>query len=90
MTSLRLSRDNAHVLDVWDCGKGVLCRVQMQPHEQVTSFVQARLIDKNCLFVCVKSREGLPGVQAMHELRGFEIARDGQTCDFWIRVNLAN
>jgi len=62
----------------------------MEANEQVTAFVQARLIDKNCLFVCVKSRNGPDGSQKHHELRGFEIARNGQSCDFWLRVDLTN
>ena len=60
----------------------------MNPGEHITSFTQARLINKNCLFVCVKSRDSEQ--QERHELRGFEIARDGQTCDFWLRVDLFN
>lgn len=77
VASLRLSSDNLHLIEVWDSGKSVICRVCMNPNEHITAFVQARLINKNCLFVCVKIREGQSATNERHELRGYEIASNG-------------
>lgn len=82
---MRLTNDNIHVIEVWDGGKGVLCRVSMEHNESVTAFVQSRLSDKNCLFVCVKIGAG---PEQRHVLRGYEIARNGQSCDFCVSVDL--
>jgi len=54
VTSRRLRADNIEMLEVWDSGKGTICRVSMNAGEHIVTYVQARLIDKNCMFVCVK------------------------------------
>ena len=42
------------IVEVWDSGKGTICRISLKKDERVTAFIQRRLIDKNCLFLCVK------------------------------------
>ena len=84
VTSLKLTAENKQVVEVWDSGKGTTCRVCLAADEHVTAFLQARLIDKNCLFACIKTIGG------RHQLRAFEIGPNGEACDFWLQVDLTN
>jgi len=54
VTAMKASDSNIQVIEVWDSGKGTICRISLKKDERVTTFLQSRLIDKNCLFVCVK------------------------------------
>ena len=54
VTSMRLTEDNIQLIEVWDTGKGTICRVDFEQNEQVQDYLQVRLINKNLLFACVK------------------------------------
>ena len=77
VTSMKASDDNMQVLEVWDSGKGTICRISLRKDERVTAFLQSRLIDKNCLFVCLKGIDQTNNNAPYHELRTYEIAKDG-------------
>ena len=66
-----------NMLEVWDAGKGTICRVYFDIREQITDFHLERLIDRNFLFVCVTNM-----------MRCYEIGPDGETCDHIMDVNL--
>ena len=76
-------------LQVWDSGKGSLCRVRLDPGDATTTFLQERLIEKNFLFVAVKRQMIAPSQPKHHVLLCHEIGKDGQTCDRVICVDLA-
>ena len=87
VTSLKASNnmDNSQLVEVWDSGKSSLCQVNLTSTGdgsstiRVTAFLQARLINKNCLFVCVKDQRLDVLEEGHHELRCYEIGRDGQS-----------
>ena len=85
---MKASDDNIQVLDVWDSGKGTICRISLKKDERVTAFLQSRLTDKNCLFVCIKGIDQTNNHTPYHELRTYEIGKDGQTCDHEMVVDL--
>ena len=65
------------MLEVWDAGKGTICRVYFDIREEITEFHLERLIDRNFLFVCLTNM-----------MRCYEIGSDGETCDHVMDVNL--
>ena len=86
VTSLKADNmDNSQLVEVWDSGKSSLCQVNLTSSGsgsssiRVTAFLQARLINKNCLFVCVKDQRLDVLEEGHHELRCYEIGRDGQS-----------
>lgn len=85
---MRASDNNIQVLEVWDSGKGTICRISLKKDERVTTFLQSRLIDKNCLFVCIKGIDQANNNASYHVLRTYEIGKDGQTCDHEMEVDL--
>lgn len=54
VTSMKASDANVQVLEVWDSGKGTVGRICLEKDERVTTFVQGRLLNKNCLFACIR------------------------------------
>ena len=78
--------DNSQLIEVWDSGKSSLCQVNIGSSGsgvggsiRVTSFLQSRLINKNCLFVCVKNTQLDVLEEGHHEMRCYEIGKDGQS-----------
>ena len=55
----------------------------------MTAFLQDRLVNENFLFVCLR-RQGLEpqSEEPRHILQGYEIGKDGETCDHWLTVDL--
>lgn len=84
VTSLKVADNGLQMLEVWDSGKGSICRVQLQDGQNVTAFLQERLFDKNFLFICIKGRQG-----ELQMLQSYEIGKDGETCDHWLTVDLS-
>lgn len=91
VTSLKVGERGVQTLEVWDTGKGQVCRVPMQEGTEVTGFLQLRLGTTNLLFVCCTcapdtgASQGGAHVSQMH---GYEINGDGQTSDFWLRMSM--
>ena len=84
VTCLKVADNGLQMIEVWDSGKGSICRVKLQDGQNVTAFLQERLVDKNFLFICLKERQG-----DLQVLQSFEIGKDGETCDHWLTVDLS-
>ena len=84
VTSLKSADNGLQMIEVWDTGKGSICRVSFSVGEEVKAFLQLRYGDKNCLFISVKSRER----GGSCEVRGYTISKNGEICDQCLTIKL--